>query len=182
LIKINLTAEDLALCHDAAERHYQLAVIGGKKNRHGLAQDQGREKDIQIAATGLAGELAFCKQFGYPFNPWLEKDADVGRAIEIRTTHYPRGKLIWRPSTDKEEHAYVLIRCPNPPEYEIVGWTTGRGAKMLGIFEDPCRYLKRKPREEVYWVTESKLCKDWEVLESFYYGKESEQGRPEEKN
>lgn len=170
MIDVIITPEEKKMVNDEAERQYKQAILGGNKNRHGLPQDQGRDKDISIAALGLAGEYAFCKHFGYPFNPWLEKEADVGRAIEIRTTHYPRGKLIWRPSTDKLSHAYVLVRNPDRGErFELCGWTTGLGAKMLGVFEDPCRYLRRKPREEVYWVTAAQLCKDWEVLHQFYY-------------
>lgn len=167
--KIELTKEQIDEARDTAERHYQNAVIGGNKNRHGLPQDQGRERDIQLAYEGLCGELAVCTLLGLPWNPWLQKDGDIGKAIEVRATKYPSGRLIWRPSTDKPTSAYVLVRSHKFPILEVVGWIVGIRVPEVGFFGDLCRMRGGKRREPVWWVEGRFLETDFVSLIRFYY-------------
>jgi hypothetical protein len=167
--KIELTRNQIAEVRDVAERQYQNAILGGNKNRHGLARDQGREKDIQIAFEGLCGELAVCTLLDLPWNPWLQKDGDIGHSIEVRTTGHRTGRLIWRPSTDKTTGAYTLVRSHESPVFEIVGWIEGYRVPTVGFFGDLCRMRGGKPREPVWWVEGRHLHQDFDGLVRHYY-------------
>ena len=167
--KITLTEKQIEEVRDVAERQYKNAVLGGNKNRHGLAKDQGREKDIQLAFNGLCGELAVASFLEVPWNPWLQKNGDIGHSIEVRTTAYPQGRLIWRPSTDKTTGAYTLVRSHKFPEFEIVGWVTGLDIPSVGFFGDLSRMRGGPPREKVWWVEGKALCTDFSRLMRHYY-------------
>jgi hypothetical protein len=167
--KITLTKEQIDEVRDTAERQYLNAILGGNKNRHGLAKDQGKERDIQIAFDGLCGELAVCSLLELPWSPWLQKDGDIGKSIEVRTTKYPRGRLIWRPSTDKADGAYTLVRSHGFPEFEIVGWIEGHRIPSVGFYGDLCRMRGGKARENVWWVEGHLLNGDLLGLARHYY-------------
>ncbi len=167
--KIELSKQQIEEVRDCAERQYLNAVLGGNKNRHGLPKDQGRERDIQIAFQGLCGELAVCTLMELPWNPWLQKDGDIGRAIEVRTTSYPKGQLIWRPSTDKTDGAYTLVRSHEFPIHEVVGWIEGFRIPSVGFFGDLSRMRGGPRREPVWWVKGDLLSDDLDSLMRHYY-------------
>jgi len=83
--------------------------------------------------VGAAGEFAFAKATNLRWTGEFMADADWQEnkhrvhdveIFEIRTTKLSKGRLYGHRG-DQKHLPYVLVRCPNFPTLEIVGWAFG---------------------------------------------------------
>lgn len=100
-------------------------------------------------AESLAAELVVARYFGLDFDIQARKgkrEADVGKAIEVRWTSYIGGNLIVYPN-DRDDDIAVLV-VGKSPVYYIAGWL-------------PVSFCKRKrfknPRQDSWWVDQGNL-------------------------
>lgn len=91
------------------------------------------DRDNILWATHVeaaCAELAVCKLLNIYWTALAgpHAEGDVGRNLQVRSTRYPNGELIVRPS-DPDTSTFVLVTC-RAPDYEICGWIRGVDAKQ----------------------------------------------------
>ena len=146
MLTVTLTKEELLWGKHIGETRYSESR---KKNLKNKIPGGYSEYDT----LGALGEIAAAKALGISLNE-IEgtfKGADLGFNLQVRTTEHARGHLIIRKGDnpkqgDNPKHAYILVRCPNQPVFEIVGWCFGFEAEGLG-----------RQGTGGLWVNESKL-------------------------
>jgi hypothetical protein len=105
---------------------------------------------------GACGELAFAKFKGIYWDGSVNKMGHPdfiinGNPVEIKTTNKNNG-LIVRPDTPVK-YCFVLVKG-KIPNFNIVGWISGKDARSLGKFTD-----NGNGRPPAYFVPEDRLNK-----------------------
>jgi len=126
---ITLSEDDRELCKDLARRRFN------NNRRHKVANAKiGPQSNEFTDLEGIAGEFAFCRLAG--FNPdktvhsrsSKTDHGDVngsGQEIDVKTTKYPRGKLLARITLrDKKDTLFVLM-VGTFPRYKFAGCLQG---------------------------------------------------------
>lgn len=129
MIKINLTAPELRVAANVAiERRIDSIRKGLNSEKH-VEGHSWNCWDGEI--NGAAAELAVAKLFDVHWNCGVGtfKAPDVG-GLQVRSTTYPNGKLIFRPN-DNPEELYILVIC-DTPVYNIIGYLSGEDAMACG--------------------------------------------------
>lgn len=118
-------------------------AIGGMRRMESLAKGLKGCAGFDLPGVwdtdieGAAAELAYCKFRGQYWGGTVNtfKAADVGVAVQIRSTPRPNGSLILRPGDD-DSHYYVLV-TGMIPKFRIVGWLRGREGKRDEFKQNP---------------------------------------------
>lgn len=146
---VELSAEQWALAGEAAEERQANVKASGAKNRL-----KGRKTTFKEEQQGAAGELAASLALGLP---WTGRHggrravADVGRAVEVRSTHYRNGHLIVHPE-DKDGGHFCLVIALGDRRFDVVGTLPTRDAKVAS-YEHLDEWDKLG-----YWVPQSSLA------------------------
>ena len=159
-MKIRLEGAEVALARHLAAHRY-------KSNRAGKIGDQqvGKQDEAFIDLNGVGGELAVAKAL----NVWPDLSisprkggADLvsnGCRIDVKTTHYPDGKLLAVTSKDPGDVDVFILVTGRIPEYTIVGWCWAHEL----INPDRIGDLGHGP---TYYLEQSKLRGFGDVLKS----------------
>lgn len=112
--------------------HWRNGAARGK----GIPNERIGDQDDEITdLNGVGGEMAFCKAANvYPDFTIVGKGeltpaADChmfGGTWDIKTTAYPNGKLLLRPSKVEKKRTcdYYALVVGEMPEYRIAGWVS----------------------------------------------------------
>lgn len=144
--KVKLNTDELSMATLVGIRRRIESLHAGRKNNHGYSGDDAWFIDIE----GACAELALAKFLGLFWDGSVNtfKRPDVG-SIQVRHTKYRDGCLIVRnPDADDEIHVLVRGEAPN---YEIVGWISGKDARKRGKLRAP------SGRPPAYFVDQENL-------------------------
>lgn len=131
---IVLTKEEIIECYvtGARRKGEQYLISWNAEKRSGTSLDTDAE--------GACAENAVCVYLGIPFIATVNtyKAADIAPNIQVRSTTYLTGKLIFRPRRkDKDDEIFVLVRGIRGT-YEVVGWLFGYEIRKLDdCWENP---------------------------------------------
>lgn len=132
----SLDGAELALAERIAEARMRRA------RRRKLRNAYGATAGIELHRAGARGELAAAKVLGIAHHVERTfeeaKLGDLLGGVEVRTSRRPNGDLIIHPR-DPDDRPFVLVRGPQGPSYEIVGWCMGRDGKRPEFWRDPAR-------------------------------------------
>lgn len=123
-----LSDEDQIICKELANERYE-------SNRKSGVRDQkiGKQSNEFVDLQGVSGEFAFCRIFDvepdtsiYPRNAKRDKGdtvLDDGTVVDVKTTHYPNGKLLvvpWKVANSKADYYGLMVGAF--PTYEFKGF------------------------------------------------------------
>lgn len=110
----------------------QIQNLNGRStDAHGCPDDFGWQAHIE----GALGEMAFAKWSGSFWSGAHKKfAADVGKT-EVRTRSKSWYELIIHPHDDDDARFYLLTGQNG--QYTIMGWITGKEAKLKDWWSDP---------------------------------------------
>lgn len=80
-------------------------------------------QQVAELAESIAAEVVVARYFGLDYSiehSCYKLEADVGKGIEVRWTHYTSGQLIIR-ANDREDDVAVLV-IGRSPHFQIAGW------------------------------------------------------------
>jgi hypothetical protein len=129
---ITLSSEEVA----RAEAEGRIRGNNARK-RKGAHKYGANAPAMAFHPMGAIAECAVAKHFGVAWDEGALGAADVGANIEVRTTHYPRGKLILH-KDDKPNSPYVLVTGV-APTLTIQGWIMGRDGMTFKYWGDAFR-------------------------------------------
>jgi len=120
---INLSSEEISKCKKTASMRWQLARISNVVNQR---KDSSRS-DEQIDELGVMAELCVHKLFNIDFDyalSGIDTGADMyigDYSIDVKSTFYPDGKLIFKSNDYFKADACVLVCRINENEYRVAG-------------------------------------------------------------
>ncbi|WP_439372946.1 hypothetical protein [Bradyrhizobium sp. DASA03120] len=114
---------------------------GHNKSKH------AEKSDWQTDIDGAAAEMAVAKALGTYWEATNQsfKNPDLLN-LQIRSTNWCDGHLIIRPN-DSESERFVFV-VASPPLYRIMGWITGRDARVEKFWRED---------KNGWWVPASEL-------------------------
>jgi len=143
--------------------------------RHGAARSTGRpnekignQDDELTDLNGIGGEMAFCKaantypDFTIVGNGEITPVSDCsmfGGTWDIKTTVYPNGKLLLRPSKVESSRTcdYYALVVGEMPKYKIIGWASVgelvRQVNMIDLGYGPTYALEQVDLHKCQWLT-----------------------------
>lgn len=158
---ITLSESEQEICRAVASaRHFNSRAAGVENKRVGPQDDEFTD------LNGFGGEVAFCKIFNvYPdFSMELRNASSdrgdallpTGHTVDVKTTIYPKGKLIAAPSLKANHDVYALM-TGTFPEYTL------RGFISTEFLHDDL-YKRPMGGHSTYWAYQSELCQWWECV------------------
>lgn len=146
------------------------AVFRGRQHRHGRADGDEWEPDVQAAAAEMAAAKALDRFWSDGPDP--DPEGDVGSnapKIHVRHTALDDGRLILRPD-DPDEGPFVLV-TGSVPAFRVVGWITGGEGRAAGTTFDgngrpPCVMVPQsslRPIEELRAARALQVLRDAET-------------------
>lgn len=119
---VKLEFGEALVCHKAAI--HQVEHENNSPERPAYYQ-KGKRLHEYIAelAESIGSEWAVAKYYGFDFDPYKAKykiEADVGKNLEIKWTHWSDGQLIIH-EYDRNSDIAVLV-TGNYPFYRLAGW------------------------------------------------------------
>jgi hypothetical protein len=125
---VTLTQEEMDHAIKVANDIIADSIKHKRKDNHGYGYYPKSYKD-EKSRQGFMAEKAVAKLMGLPWPPNNGgfKNADAGLDIQVKSTHYPNGRLIVRHDATPS-HRYVLVICDKIPHFRVVGWMFARDA------------------------------------------------------
>lgn len=143
--------------------------------RHGAARKTGKpnekigdQDDEFTDLNGIGGEMAFCKAANvYPDFTIVENgeitpvsDCSLfGGTWDIKTTVYPNGKLLLRPSKVESKRTcdYYVLVVGKMPKYKIIGWASvgelARRVNLIDLGHGSTYALEQVDLHKCEWLT-----------------------------
>jgi|SRR5262245_28334565 len=152
-MKVRLTPEDFREAAQGGHDRTAIAYLRGLK-RPGCPV-YGRWED---SIRGALGEMAVCRAFNFTWDPTVGRtDAPDAGPFQVRTTHWPDGKLILRGAEVESHEAFILV-TGDGLDYVIHGWIMGRaGKREQWLYKEEDPRPGGGPREPAYRVPQSAL-------------------------
>lgn len=151
MIFVHLTTEDQDKGVAAGIKQYNESRQSNRKDNHGFENRHG--SGLNVSILGMQGEIATARALNVP---WEEricsfKRADLCEYIQVRTTKYPDGHLLFRThgeSPDPLGHDYYLVVLRGEWA-KVVGHLRIDADTLASFprdwFRDPTRTGKRPP-------------------------------------
>lgn len=121
---IELSDPEIKICEWLAKKRYS-------SNRRENVDDKkiGPQSCEETDIEGLCGEMAFCKAINLypdfsvaPRRGGCDSYLRNGESIDIKTTHYTKGRLVAKLSKNKNDSDIYVLVVGKRPSYRICGW------------------------------------------------------------
>jgi hypothetical protein len=132
--------------HEFARCHRYVIHLQHRSNRHGFNHANARPRNQRQRrfddVNGHCGEIAFCRCLGIDWTPDINAFHDIPDILnifEIRTTHYPHGRLIIR-DDENQSRCFVLITgnaWQIPRTMTLRGYIWGHKAAQPEFLDNP---------------------------------------------
>ena len=124
MIEINLTQADEILSAQVGLQRVEYSKINGHSHSYITPNNGNYFKDIMIASSSIAAEIAVAKSLGImnfkPTANTFKSMADVAENIEVKWTSWTDGHLIVTPK-DRDSDIAVLV-VGDCPKFKVIGW------------------------------------------------------------
>ena len=124
MIEILLTQADEILSAQVGLQRVEYSKINGHSHSYITPNNGNYFKDIMIASSSIAAEIAVAKSLGImnfkPTANTFKSMADVAENIEVKWTAWLDGHLVITPK-DRDNDIAVLV-VGDSPKFRVIGW------------------------------------------------------------
>jgi len=130
---VKLSPKEMSNCKQAATFRWQLARACGVANQR---RDQGRN-DNDLDLLGIQAEVCVAKVFDIEHNPF-QLGVDSGEdmwlgdlSIDVKSTFYPRGKLLFKNMESFKADCSVLVCKQEEDTFRVAGYCSQKTFSKL---------------------------------------------------